>query len=361
MQVSLLKLNSGISHSVEAAGTLERVNADLETEVARLSSGERIQLAAADEGMVAPPAGDVGYLTARARRRSAPGRRAHAVAERRRARGDGQRRPRARRPRARHRDPRDPRRRATVPPAAATDARAGRHGRAGPHGHARPRRPPRRSRSRPPPRAPAPRRPRRAEMKLIERRIGLLFAVFLSLLVIGAGKAAWLGVVKAGTLKQAAATQQEADLVVPARRGAITDRTGTELAVSQPAMTIAATPYLIKDPARVAAQPRRPARQARGRDPAPARPPRHRLRLRRPPRPGRARPQGPGAEGRGHGVHPRVHARVPARVDGLAAARLASAPTTRACPASSTRRTSSSRAPTASAGSRRTRSARRSR
>ena len=65
MQVSLLKLNSGISHSVEAAGALERVNADLETEVARLSSGERIQLTAADEGMVAPPAGDVGYLRAR--------------------------------------------------------------------------------------------------------------------------------------------------------------------------------------------------------------------------------------------------------------------------------------------------------
>jgi hypothetical protein len=65
MQVSLLKLNSGISHSVEAAATLERVNADLETEVARLSSGERIQLAASEEGMVPPPAGDVGYLTAR--------------------------------------------------------------------------------------------------------------------------------------------------------------------------------------------------------------------------------------------------------------------------------------------------------
>jgi len=65
MQVSLLKLNAGISHSVEQAGALERVNADLETEVARLSSGERIQLAAADEGMVAPPAGDVGYVTAR--------------------------------------------------------------------------------------------------------------------------------------------------------------------------------------------------------------------------------------------------------------------------------------------------------
>ena len=65
MQVSLLKLNAGISHSVEQAGTLERVNADLETEVARLSSGERIQAVAADEGMVAPPAGDVAFLRAR--------------------------------------------------------------------------------------------------------------------------------------------------------------------------------------------------------------------------------------------------------------------------------------------------------
>src|SRR5690349_13368391 len=65
MQVTLLKLNTGISNAVTTASTLERVNADLETEVARLSSGERIQTAAADEGMVAPSAGDVGYLTAR--------------------------------------------------------------------------------------------------------------------------------------------------------------------------------------------------------------------------------------------------------------------------------------------------------
>jgi hypothetical protein len=65
MQVSLLKLNTGISNAVTTSATLERVNADLETEVARLSSGERIQATAADEGMVPPPAGDVGYLTAR--------------------------------------------------------------------------------------------------------------------------------------------------------------------------------------------------------------------------------------------------------------------------------------------------------
>jgi cell division protein FtsI (penicillin-binding protein 3) len=91
-------------------------------------------------------------------------------------------------------------------------------------------------------------------MRLIERRIGLLFAVFLGLLLLGAGRAAWLGVVKAGELKEAASTQQESDILVPARRGTITDRNGAELAVSQPAMTIAATPYLIKEPTELAAR-----------------------------------------------------------------------------------------------------------
>jgi cell division protein FtsI (penicillin-binding protein 3) len=91
-------------------------------------------------------------------------------------------------------------------------------------------------------------------VRLIERRIGFLFAVFLGLLLLGYGKAAWLGVVKAGTLKHAAATQQKSDITVPARRGAIMDRYGTELAVSEPAVTIAATPYLVKDPAGVAAK-----------------------------------------------------------------------------------------------------------
>ena len=91
-------------------------------------------------------------------------------------------------------------------------------------------------------------------MQLIERRIGFLFAVFLSLLAIAGIKAGWLGVVKAGALKRAATTQQEADITVPARRGAIADRSGIDLAVSQPAVTIAATPYLIEDAPAVAAR-----------------------------------------------------------------------------------------------------------
>jgi cell division protein FtsI/penicillin-binding protein 2 len=89
-------------------------------------------------------------------------------------------------------------------------------------------------------------------MRLIERRIGLVFALFLIGLGIAAGKALWLGVVKASALRGAAATQQKATLTVPARRGPITDRNGEELAVSQPATSVAATPYLIGDPLAVA-------------------------------------------------------------------------------------------------------------
>jgi len=97
-------------------------------------------------------------------------------------------------------------------------------------------------------------------VRLIERRIGLLFAVFLAMLALAGVRAGWLGVVRADALRKAAATQQEAQVTVPARRGAITDRNGIELAVSQPASTVAATPYLIKDPARVAARLSRPLR-----------------------------------------------------------------------------------------------------
>ncbi len=89
-------------------------------------------------------------------------------------------------------------------------------------------------------------------MRLIERRVGFVFLLFLLGLGFAATKALWLGVVRADTLRSKASVQQKAQLVVPARRGAITDRTGEELAVSLPAMSVAATPYLIRDPLTVA-------------------------------------------------------------------------------------------------------------
>ena len=85
-------------------------------------------------------------------------------------------------------------------------------------------------------------------MNLIDRRIGLLFLAFLSLLAVAVLRATYLGAVQAGTLQRAAATQQVSTETLPAERGAITDRNGVELAISQAADDIAADPYLIKDP-----------------------------------------------------------------------------------------------------------------
>jgi cell division protein FtsL len=64
MQVSLLKLNSGISRAVETTTTLERQNAELEMSIARLSAPERVDEGAQALGMILPAAGEVSYLTA---------------------------------------------------------------------------------------------------------------------------------------------------------------------------------------------------------------------------------------------------------------------------------------------------------
>ena len=91
-------------------------------------------------------------------------------------------------------------------------------------------------------------------MALVERRIGLLFAVFLALLAVAALRAAYMGVIKGGGLSSAASSQQVADRTVPARRGSIVDRNGAPLATSEPADDVSATPYLIKDPVGTAAK-----------------------------------------------------------------------------------------------------------
>jgi cell division protein FtsI/penicillin-binding protein 2 len=91
-------------------------------------------------------------------------------------------------------------------------------------------------------------------VRLVERRIGLLFALFLVLLGAAALRASWIGTVKAGSLGARAVQQQVEDMVVPARRGTILDRHGMELAVSEDAVTVFAHPFLIDDPARVSAR-----------------------------------------------------------------------------------------------------------
>lgn len=93
---------------------------------------------------------------------------------------------------------------------------------------------------------------RSSATRLVERRIGLLFAGFLVLLALAAGRGAWLGTVRAADLRGRAADQQVSDLEVAARRGTVTDRHGLELAVSEDAVTVFAHPFLIDRPERVA-------------------------------------------------------------------------------------------------------------
>jgi cell division protein FtsL len=63
--VDLLQMNREIARNAEKGAALQRENARLRRDVARLASSERIQLAAADLGLVLPAPGDVRYLKAR--------------------------------------------------------------------------------------------------------------------------------------------------------------------------------------------------------------------------------------------------------------------------------------------------------
>jgi cell division protein FtsI/penicillin-binding protein 2 len=85
-------------------------------------------------------------------------------------------------------------------------------------------------------------------MAVVQRRIGLIFGLFFLLLVLAAGRTLYLGTVHSGTLRKAARDQQLTHETVPAQRGTITDRNGIDLAVSEPAEDISATPYLVKNP-----------------------------------------------------------------------------------------------------------------
>jgi cell division protein FtsI (penicillin-binding protein 3) len=87
---------------------------------------------------------------------------------------------------------------------------------------------------------------------VVQHRIGVIFGLFFVLLVLAAGRTMYLGVVRGATLRKLASNEQLSTETVIAPRGAITDRSGVELAVSEPAQDISADPYLITDPLQAA-------------------------------------------------------------------------------------------------------------
>jgi cell division protein FtsI (penicillin-binding protein 3) len=89
-------------------------------------------------------------------------------------------------------------------------------------------------------------------MRLIERRIGLLFAGFLLCFLVIVGRAFWLQGVQGGALASEAISQQTETVTVPGLRGSLLDRKGNQLAASEDAATIYATPYQVKNPPKAA-------------------------------------------------------------------------------------------------------------
>lgn len=88
--------------------------------------------------------------------------------------------------------------------------------------------------------------------RLIDRRVGLLFSLFVLLLVVIIARATWVQAVQGGSLSADAQSQQVESVLIPGHRGSILDRKGKPLAVSEDAASVFATPYQVEDPARAA-------------------------------------------------------------------------------------------------------------
>jgi cell division protein FtsI (penicillin-binding protein 3) len=94
--------------------------------------------------------------------------------------------------------------------------------------------------------------PRRT-VDLIDRRVGLLFGLFLLLMAGALGRALYLGTLRSGALKADAAVEHINTVTTPAVRGEITDRDRVVLALSESVDSVIADPDLIKHPERDAA------------------------------------------------------------------------------------------------------------
>jgi cell division protein FtsI/penicillin-binding protein 2 len=84
--------------------------------------------------------------------------------------------------------------------------------------------------------------------KAANRRIRLLLGVFVIAFGLTFLRAAWLQGVRAASFGRLASSQHSEDVVVPAARGTIYDRTGLQLAIGEQAQTVYADPRQVTDP-----------------------------------------------------------------------------------------------------------------
>jgi cell division protein FtsI (penicillin-binding protein 3) len=84
--------------------------------------------------------------------------------------------------------------------------------------------------------------------KAANRRIRLLLGVFVLAFGLTFMRAAWLQGVRAASFGKLASSQHSEDVVTPAARGTIYDRTGVQLAIGEQAQTIYADPRQVTEP-----------------------------------------------------------------------------------------------------------------
>jgi cell division protein FtsI (penicillin-binding protein 3) len=89
-------------------------------------------------------------------------------------------------------------------------------------------------------------------MRMIDRRLGLLFCIFCLVFSFAIARSFWLQGVKGGSLRAEAHSQQVTTVTIPGERGRVLDRTGKVLAASEDAADVVATPYQVENPGRTA-------------------------------------------------------------------------------------------------------------
>src|SRR3954452_22711122 len=89
-------------------------------------------------------------------------------------------------------------------------------------------------------------------MRMIDRRLGLLFCIFCLVFSFAIARSFWLQGVKGSSLRAEAHSQQVTTVTIPGERGRVLDRTGKVLAASEDAADVVATPYQVENPGRTA-------------------------------------------------------------------------------------------------------------